>query len=44
MAPTEGFSRADLDDWVERWLEANREAEHAGDWKPLADFYTDDAT
>ena len=38
------FTRKDLDDWVERWLEANREAERAGDWKPLADFYTEDAT
>ena len=36
--------REDLDDWVEQWLEANREASEAGDWKPLADFYTDDAT
>ena len=38
------FARKDLDDWVEQWLEANREAERAGDWKPLADFYTEDAT
>jgi len=37
-------SRAQLDDWVERWLQVNRDAEAAGDWKPLADFYTDDAT
>ena len=36
--------REQLEDWVERWLEANRDAEKAGDWKPLADFYTDDAT
>ena len=38
------FTRAALDDWVERWLQVNRDAEAAGDWKPLADFYTDDAT
>jgi hypothetical protein len=37
-------SREELDNWVERWLDANREAEKAGDWKPLADFYTDEAT
>lgn len=37
-------SRHDLDNWVQRWLDANRDAEKAGDWKPLADFYTDDAT
>ncbi len=36
--------REDLDKWVEQWLEANREAERLGDWKGLADFYTDDAT
>ena len=28
----------------QRWLKANQDAEKAGDWKPLADFYTDDAT
>ena len=37
-------SREELDNWVERWLTANQDAEKAGDWKPLADFYTDDAT
>ncbi|KHO20816.1 hypothetical protein QQ44_23205 [Mycolicibacterium setense] len=38
------FERAKLEDWVERWLQVNRDAEKAGDWTPLADFYTDDAT
>jgi hypothetical protein len=33
-----------LEDFVERWLEANREAERKGDWRGLADFYTADAT
>jgi hypothetical protein len=37
-------SREQLDEWVDRWLEANRTCERNGDWKPLADFYTDDAT
>jgi hypothetical protein len=37
-------SREQLEDWVQRWLKANQDAEAAGDWKPLADFYTDDAT
>jgi hypothetical protein len=37
-------SREQLDDWVERWLKANKDAEAAGDWKPMADFYTEDAT
>ena len=38
------FPREELEDWVERWLEANREAERKGDWMPLADFYDDEAT
>jgi len=29
---------------VARWLEANRRAEAAKDWKPMADLYTEDAT
>jgi len=37
-------SRADYEAWVDRWLQANRDAEAAGDWKPMADFYTEDAT
>ena len=36
--------REQLEDWVERWLQVNRDAEKAGDWKPLADFYAEDAT
>ena len=38
------FNRAELEDWVERWLQANKDGEVAGDWKLLADFYTEDAT
>ena len=38
------FPREQMEDWVERWLQVNRDAEKAGDWKPLADFYADDAT
>ncbi|MBI3213029.1 MAG: nuclear transport factor 2 family protein [Mycobacterium sp.] len=37
-------SRSDYEAWVDRWLQANKDAEAAGDWKPLADFYTEDAT
>lgn len=36
--------REQLEDFVRRWLEVNRESERDGDWKPLAQFYTDDAT
>jgi SnoaL-like protein len=34
----------ELKEMVERWLAANRRAEAAGDWRPMADFYTEDAT
>jgi hypothetical protein len=36
--------REELDNWVEQWLAVNRDCEKNGDWRPLADFYTDDAT
>ena len=36
--------REQLEDFVERWLAVNREAERNGDWTPLAQFYADDAT
>ena len=38
------YPRAELEEMVERWLQANRDAEEAGDWKPMADLYTADAT
>ena len=38
------FPRAELEDVVQRWLDANREAERTGDWRILANFYTEDAT
>lgn len=41
---TSSPKRDALDDWVQRWLQANKDAEKAGDWTNLADFYTDDAT
>ncbi|ATQ30964.1 hypothetical protein CS378_20970 [Rhodococcus ruber] len=41
MAP---FDRAELDEMIERWIGANMKAEAAGDWKPLAEMYTEDAT
>ena len=36
--------REQLEDFVRRWLAVNKEAERNGDWTPLADFYTEDAT
>jgi hypothetical protein len=41
---TSSSKREALDKWVEEWLEANRVCARNGDWKPLADFYTEDAT
>ncbi len=38
------FGRAELDEMKQRWLDANLEAEKLGDWRLLADFYTEDAT
>ncbi|MCC5954116.1 MAG: nuclear transport factor 2 family protein [Acidimicrobiia bacterium] len=38
------YPRAELEDMVERWLAANRAAEEAGDWRPMAELYTADAT
>jgi hypothetical protein len=38
------FPRAELEEMVQRWLQANRDAEAAGDWRPMADLYTEDAT
>lgn len=38
------LSREQLEEFVQRWLEVNREAERNGDWTPLAQFYTEDAT
>ena len=38
------FTRAELDEWVQSWLQANKDCEKAGDWKPLADFYAPEAT
>ena len=37
------YPREELEEMVERWLEANRRAEKAGDWQPMAELYTDDA-
>jgi hypothetical protein len=32
-----------MEEMMRRWLDANVKAEAAGDWKPMADFYTEDA-
>jgi hypothetical protein len=44
MTAMPAFPREELDEMVQRWLDANRRAEEVRDWRPLADFYTEDAT
>lgn len=39
-----GWSRAELEDMWQRWLDGNADCEKNGDWGPLADFYAPDAT
>ena len=34
----------ELEEMVRRWLGVNRRAQDEGDWKPMADMYTEDAT
>jgi hypothetical protein len=38
------FPRAELDEMVRRWLDANKRCERLGDWRSLARMYTPDAT
>ena len=38
------YDRAEIAEFVERWIEANAECERNKDWTPLADFYAEDAT
>jgi hypothetical protein len=38
------FEYDELKEMVDRWLEANRRAQDAGDWRPMAEMFTADAT
>ena len=38
------FPREELEEMMQRWLDANRRAEEIGDWRILADLFTEDAT
>ena len=38
------MDRAALDDFWDRWLAANRDAERSANWSVLANFYAEDAT
>ena len=37
------FPRSEMEEMMRRWLKANEDAEAAGDWRGLADYYTEDA-
>ncbi len=38
------FAYDELEEMVQRWLEVNRRAQEAGDWRPMSEMYTEDAT
>ncbi len=38
------YSYSELSGMVARWLETNRQAQELGDWRGLADLFTEDAT
>jgi hypothetical protein len=38
------FPRTEMEEMVQRWLDTNRRCQDLGDWRPLADLYTEDAT
>ncbi len=37
------FRREEMEEMLRRWREANQRAEAAGNWKPMAEFYTEGA-
>jgi hypothetical protein len=39
-----GYPRAELEEMMQRWIDTNRECEKLGDWRPLAELFTEDAT
>ncbi|QIK75840.1 nuclear transport factor 2 family protein [Nocardioides piscis] len=44
MSTSTDFSRAEIDQFWQTWLEANRKAEASNDWGVLAEHYAEDAT
>ena len=38
------LTRAEIEEFWDSWLEANREAERIGDWRMMAEWYAEDAT
>jgi hypothetical protein len=39
-----GFPREELEEMVQLWMDTNRRCEEQGDWTPMAELYTPDAT
>lgn len=39
-----GLTRAEIEEFWETWLQVNRDAEAAKDWRVLADWYAEDAS
>lgn len=38
------YPRAELEEMVQKWLDTNKHCEEIGDWRPLAELFTEDAT
>jgi hypothetical protein len=38
------LSRAEIEEFWATWLDINRKVEASGDWRPMADWYAEDAT
>lgn len=45
-SPTTGdaLTRAEIEEFWETWLDINRKVEANGDWRPMAEWYAEDAT
>lgn len=38
------LTRAEIEEFWESWLDINRKVEASGDWRPMAEWYAEDAT
>ncbi len=38
------LTRAEIEEFWDSWLQINRDVEAAGDWRPMAEWYAEDAT
>ncbi|GGU40280.1 nuclear transport factor 2 family protein [Nocardioides albus] len=43
-SPTTGIARPEIEEFWETWLQINRDVEKTGDWRPMAEWYAEDAT